>query len=115
MGASAGALLRDVPDKGLGKYQGKGDNEVDKPRYAEAEKAVYINKMQKFAPVPQDVWDFHIGGYQVLSKYLKDRKGRALTLDEINNVENVANVFAFTIEQMAEIDETYIAAFPDRG
>lgn len=42
--------------------------------------------------MPPEVWKFRIGGYQVLEKYLKDRKGRTLTLDEINNVENVANV-----------------------
>lgn len=105
-------LLRDVPDKGLAKYPVKGDNEVEKPRYSEVEQAIYINDAQKFAPVPKDVWEFHIGGYQVLSKFLKDRKGRTLTLDEINNVENVANVLAFTIEQMARIDEAYLAAFP---
>jgi Type ISP C-terminal specificity domain len=88
-------LLRDVPDKGLGNYQGKGANEVEKPRYVEAEQALYINDSQKFAPVPPEVWNFHIGGYQVLAKYLKARKGRELTLDEINNVENIANVLAY--------------------
>ncbi|HXI87630.1 MAG TPA: type ISP restriction/modification enzyme [Parvularculaceae bacterium] len=106
-------LLRDIPGLGLGKYRGKGDNAVAKPRYSEAEQAIYVNEAQKFAPVPLEVWNFHIGGYQVLAKYLKDRKGRTLTLDEINNVENVANVLAFTIEQMGKIDEAYRAAFPD--
>lgn len=108
-------LLREVPRLKLGAYQGKGRNEVDKPRYVEAEQALYINDTQKFAPVPPEVWDFHIGGYQVLSKYLKDRRGRTLTLDEITNVENVANVLAFTIGQMAKIDDAYEAAFADRG
>jgi hypothetical protein len=66
-------------------------------------------------PVPQAVWDFHIGGYQVLDKYLKSRKGRALSLDEINHVSAVADALAFTIEQMEKIDEAYNAAFPERG
>jgi hypothetical protein len=65
--------------------------------------------------VPEDVWNFHIGGYQVLDKYLKSRKGRTLSLDEINHVSAVADALAFTIEQMAEIDTAYGAAFPDRG
>jgi len=108
-------LLRDVARAGLGKYQGKGHNEVEKPRYVDAEQSIWINETQKFVPVPQEVWDFHIGGYQVLSKFLKDRKGRTLTLDEINNVENVANVLAFTIDQMVKIDRAYLLAFPDRG
>jgi predicted AAA+ superfamily ATPase len=65
--------------------------------------------------VPPVVWDFHIGGYQVIDKYLKSRKGRTLTLDEIQNVENIVNVLAFTVQQMARIDEAYRSAFPDRG
>jgi len=108
-------LLRDIPDKGLGRYEGEGQNDVERPRYVEAEQALYINEAQKFVPVPPEVWNFHIGGYQVMEKYLKDRKRRALTLDEINNVENVANVLAFTIEQMEKIDAAYLAAFADRG
>jgi hypothetical protein len=74
-----------------------------------------INKTQFFKPVPQDVWDFHIGGYQVLDKYLKSRKGRALSLDEINHVSAIADCLAFTIEQMAKIDDAYRAAFAERG
>ncbi|MFQ5564670.1 MAG: type ISP restriction/modification enzyme, partial [Parvularculaceae bacterium] len=107
-------LLRDVPDEGLGAFQGKGDNEVEKPRYSEVERTIHINETQMFAPVPKDVWEFQIGGYQVLSKYLKDRKGRTLTLDEINTIENVANVLAFTLEQMGKIDAAYRTAFPDK-
>jgi predicted helicase len=108
-------LLRDVPALKLGRYRGKGEHEVEKPRYAESERAVYINATQSFAPVPIDVWNFHIGGYQVIDKYLKSRKGRKLTLDEIQNVENVVNVLAFTIEHMQKIDGAYRTAFPDRG
>lgn len=65
--------------------------------------------------MPKDVWEFHIGGYQVLDKYLKSRKGRRLSLDEINHVAAVADTLAFTIEQMARIDDAWAAAFPDRG
>ncbi|MDQ6703771.1 MAG: N-6 DNA methylase [Pseudomonadota bacterium] len=104
-------LLRDIPALKLGSYRGKSTNEVEKPRYAEAERAVYINTTQSFAPVPPEVWDFHIGGYQVIDKYLKSRKGRTLTLDEIQNVENVVKVLAFTIGQMQRIDGAYRVAF----
>ena len=51
----------------------------------------------------------------MLDKYLKSRKGRTLSLDEINHVAAVADTLAFTIDQMARIDEAYLAAFPDRG
>ena len=61
--------------------------------------------------MPKAVWEFHIGGYQVLDKYLKSRKGRTLTLDEIGHVARVADSLAFTIDQMAAIDIAYKAAF----
>jgi predicted helicase len=108
-------LLKDYPDAGLGKLDGKGDETVEAVRYSEAEKAVWINKTQCFKPVPEDVWNFHIGGYQVLEKYLKSRKGRQLSLDETKHVGKVADSLAFTITQMAKIDKAYKIAFPDRG
>jgi hypothetical protein len=80
-------------------------------RYSAHEQAIAINKTQAFKPVPEDVWNFHIGGYQVLDKYLKSRKGRKLTLDEIEHVAAVADSLAFSIEQMAKIDKAYRAAF----
>jgi predicted helicase len=109
-------LLRDVPQLGLGRYrrEGKGEtHEVEKPRYSKAEERLWINKSQFFAPVPKPVWEFHIGGYQVLAKYLKYRRGRTLSLAEIENIERVANVLAFTIEQMQRIDATYQRAFSE--
>jgi Type ISP C-terminal specificity domain len=84
-------------------------------RYSPEEQAISINKTQSFKPVPEAVWEFHIGGYKVLDKYLKSRKDRMLSLDEINQVSAVADSLAFTSEQMAIIDEAYRAAFPDRG
>lgn len=65
--------------------------------------------------MPLPVWEFHIGGYQVLDKYLKSRKGRKLSLDEINHVSAIADSLAFSIEQMARIDAAYRKAFPDQG
>ena len=65
---------------------------------------MYINKDQYFDNIPENVYNFYIGGYQVLNKYLKDRKTRTLTIDEIENVENVVKVLAFTINQMEKID-----------
>lgn len=108
-------LLRGFPRRGLADYHGRGDNSVQKPRYVEAEERVFINDAQSFAPVPKAVWEFHIGGYQVLDKYLKSRKGRRLSLDEINHIAAVADTLAFTIDQMERIDDAWRKAFPDRG
>ena len=107
-------LLRQLPRGGLANYHGKGDHTVEAVRYLPQEQAIAVNKTQFFKPVPQAVWDFHIGGYQVLDKYLKSRKGRQLSLDEINHVAAIADSLAFTIDQMAKIDTAYKAAFPEQ-
>jgi len=61
----------------------------------------------------QEVWAFHIGGYPVLEKYLKSRKGRELSLPEIDHVRDIARALSFTIAQMAKIDAAYQQAFGD--
>jgi hypothetical protein len=69
-------LLRRKSHHKLATYSQRGSNEVDFVRYSPVEQAIHINgdsktgRTQRFASVPQAVWDFHIGGYQVLDKYL---------------------------------------------
>lgn len=106
-------LLRVVPKRGLGGFTGKGDQRVEAVRYSPVDHRIHINAVQGFAEVSPEVWGFVIGGYQVLDKYLKSRRGRVLSLDEIENVEAIVNVLALTIDRMADIDSAYRAAFPD--
>jgi hypothetical protein len=58
-----------------------------------------------FRGVPEAVWNFHIGGYQVCEKWLKDRKGRTLTDDDIAHYHKIVVALAETIRLMAEIDQ----------
>jgi hypothetical protein len=58
-----------------------------------------------FRGVPEPVWNFHIGGYQVCEKWLKDRKGRALSGDDIAHYQKIVVALSETIRIMAEIDE----------
>lgn len=67
---------------------------------------VYINKTQYFDRVPPEVWEFHVGGYQVCHKWLKDRKGRALSFDDIKHYQRIVAALQETIHLMEEIDET---------
>jgi len=108
-------LLRTFPRRGLAAYHGKGNHIVETVRYSPHEHTIHVNKTQIFKSVPQAVWDFRIGGYQVLDKYLKSRKGRTLSLDEINHVGSVADSLAFTTAQMEAIDKAYRAALPDHA
>jgi predicted helicase len=57
-----------------------------------------------FRGVPEAVWNFHIGGYQVCEKWLKDRKGRTLSADDIAHYHKIVVALAETIRLMAEID-----------
>ena len=58
-----------------------------------------------FQGVPEAVWNFHIGGYQVCEKWLKDRKGRTLTDQDIAHYHKIVISLSETIRLMAEIDQ----------
>jgi hypothetical protein len=58
-----------------------------------------------FQGVPEDVWNIHIGGYQVCQKWLKDRKGRTLTDEDIAHYHKIIVALTETIRLMTEIDE----------
>jgi len=58
-----------------------------------------------FRTIPENVWNFHIGGYQVCQKWLKDRKGRTLTQDDLVHYQKIIIALTETIRLMAEIDQ----------
>jgi predicted helicase len=87
------------------KFGGKGDPEVAKgyPKYAAGK--VFINPTRWFEGVPEKVWNFHIGGYQVCEKWLKSRRGRTLSHEDILHYQRVVVALNETIRLMAEIDK----------
>ncbi|MEW6002936.1 MAG: type ISP restriction/modification enzyme [Nitrospirota bacterium] len=94
-------------DSPIARFQGKGDNRVEKLRYDEKTEMVYINKTRYFEGIPPDVWTYQIGGYQVCDKWLKDRKERILSLDEIQTYCRIATTIQRTIEIQKEIGGFY--------
>jgi predicted helicase len=99
-------------DPPAARFQGKGDSRVARGlsqglRYEPKEERVYINKTQYFAPVPLELWEYQIGGYQVLEKWLKDRQDRPLTLEEIKTYCRVVTAIQRTIALQEEIDALY--------
>ncbi len=95
------------------RFPESGDNRVDKgyPKYDEAKHLVYINKTQYFEGVAPELWAHMVGGYQVLDKWLKDRKGRTLTSDDITHYQRIVRSLRETQRLMREIDEV-IGDFP---
>ena len=85
-------LLKDKPNwdwRGIGQRPGGGtDATVGKVEYDEKNEDVIFDAKKpakeqvRVGPVPRHVWEFHVGGYQVLQKWLKDRKGRPVDLGD---------------------------------
>ena len=66
---------------------------------------VYINADQYFGNVPEVGWNFWIGGYQPAQKWLKDRKGRKLTNEDIEHYQKTIVALFETDKIMKQIDE----------
>ncbi|HIE28465.1 TPA: DNA methyltransferase [Candidatus Poribacteria bacterium] len=94
-------------DLPVAKFQGKGDDKVEKLRYDEKEERVYINQSRYFEGVAEEVWQYQIGGYQVCNKWLKDRKGKRLSLDDMKRYCKIVTSLQKTIEIQKEIDSIY--------
>jgi predicted helicase len=86
------------------KFYGEGDGRVERVRYDDAQHQVWINSTQYFEPVPPEVWAFRVGGYAVSEKWLADRKGRTLSLDERLTYQRVITALTETIRLQAAID-----------
>ncbi|MFH0991653.1 MAG: type ISP restriction/modification enzyme [bacterium] len=94
-------------NKPIAKCEGSGDLRVVKVSYDEKKHRVYINPEKYFAGVPSEVWEYHIGGYQVAEKWLKDRKGRMLSSEEITTYANVVTAIAETIKIQESLDDLF--------
>lgn len=99
-------------------YPIDGDNVVDKPIFLSSPPSeglgevdglrevgrVYINPTQYFDKVPKVAWEFYIGGYQPAQKWLKDRKVRALSFEDILHYQKMIVALTKTADLMVEID-----------
>jgi hypothetical protein len=97
-------------------YPVAGDDDVEKIKYVNDNGVghgnkndgvgnVFINAQQYFGNVPETAWNFYIGGYQPAQKYLKDRKGRKLSNEEIEQYQRIIVVLAETERIMKSIDD----------
>ncbi|MCX5783916.1 MAG: N-6 DNA methylase [Elusimicrobia bacterium] len=93
-----------LANKLITKYPVSGSDEIAELKYQNGK--VLINKTQYFDGVAENVWKFYIGGYQPAQKWLKDRKGKKLSFDDILHYQKIIAVLNQTIKLMAEIDKT---------
>jgi predicted helicase len=99
-------------DKPLTSYPVSGSNIVEKVLFKECDTGVspvsgkvFINSTQYFDNVPEIAWNFYIGGYQPAQKWLKDRKSRTLSYDDIIHYQKIIVALKRTAEIMEEINE----------
>ncbi len=106
-------MKSDILNNLITTYQPIGDNQVTEVTYNSELQRVYINKQSYFTDIPPNIWEFKIGGYQVLDKWLKDRKNakRQLSNDEISHYQKIVLALTETLRIMAEIDKN-ILSFP---
>ena len=96
-------LMEYLPSKLSVTFPKPGSAQVDCYRWEQNK--VYINDEQYFDGVPESAWNFYIGGYQPAQKWLKDRKGRTLSFDDIKHYRQIIYVLQQTERIMQEIDE----------
>jgi len=115
-------LESDTVNRYITQYPIDGDNRVTKIRFEENYELingntvtnadpvypfgrVYINDTQFFQQVPKAAWEFYIGGYQPAQKWLKDRKDRELSFEDILHYQKIIVALNETIRLMAEVDK----------
>lgn len=87
-------------------FVGEGEIVVDKIVWG-GDNRVYVNREQYFDGVEREVFDFYIGGYQPAQKWLKDRKGRVLTSEDIIHYKKMCVAMRKTIELMKQVDTIF--------
>lgn len=97
-------LLKKVPQSNAG-YPNKGEHKISYSKYNEVEKRLYINEKQYFENVKKEVYNYSIGGYKPIEKYIKARD--ILTLKDISHLIKVIAVIERTIYLQEEIDKVW--------
>lgn len=87
-------------------YPEDGSNMVEKITHKDSK--VFINDKQYFGNILEIAWNFWIGGYQPAQKWLKDRKSRVLTNEDIEHYQKMIIALVETDKIMKEIDKITI-------
>jgi hypothetical protein len=97
--------MKNIPTPEIGKYVIGKNRVIESVKYDKKKKGVKINKETILLGIDEDVWEFKIGGYKVIEKYLKGRKGRKLTIDELEHIYKVVYIIKETIKLMKELEK----------
>lgn len=115
VGGAGGAAVLGSPGKQGVRFPQSGTDRIDSitysPPHGETAGRVTINTTQFFEGIEPATWNMHIGGYQPLEKWLKDRRGRTLSVDDVQHYLQMVIALRETAQIMTEID-ALIPAWP---
>jgi hypothetical protein len=90
------------------RLSGRGSRLIERVSFTQiggAAGQIWINTEQSFEPIEAEVWEFEVGGFQVCDKWLKDRRGRALSVDDVDMYLRLVTAISQTINFMEQLDE----------
>ena len=105
-------VMRKVPKLEIGepisfsKKESKRNYTVETVDHDPKENRLYFNKKSYFEKTSKEIWEFKIGGYQVIQKYLKERKDKSIE-SELEHIQKMINIVGYTITQMQKIDQVF--------
>lgn len=101
--------LLDINVPLITKYPVPGDSIIEHIRYTPGKGRepgqISINQKQYFTGIDRVVWDYRIGGHQICENWLKARKGKRLSYDDLTHYQKIIAIIDQTIETTGEIDE----------
>lgn len=100
-------LLRFPEAEDKARLEGEGDGRIREVRFGSSQNKVYINEGQFFANIKPEVWEYEIGTYRVCDKWLRDRIGRELSLQEAKLFLKIVKAIEHTIKLQEQIDVLY--------
>jgi len=71
---------------------------------------LHINPYKRITGIPENVWDYRIGGYQVLDKWFKSHKGKTMSIDDFDHIANVVGLLEETIKVRESLRSLHIGA-----
>jgi len=89
------------------KFMVPGNNRVERFFFDKDSSSLYINKTQYFSNISEKTWKYELGGYQVIYKYFKSRRGNALTIHDSRRIVRMIESIYLTIECQEQIDAIY--------
>lgn len=91
----------------IARSAGTGDHRINiTGKNAFKNNVLMINRDQFFEGITEEIFNFHIGGYQICTKWLRDHKDAILSKDEINHFQKIITIINHTIKLMQQIDST---------